>query len=106
MISLIWSTPPRLVLNLPSNVNSLCLFVTIGFKIAPDPLPPDNVTDKTLSISKFCWSTKTSSNVPVTTGWIKAVVPAPAGAGTLIWGGFITSKFLPGLKIMKSDNGP
>ena len=40
----------------------------MGLKIAPDPPPPVNVIDNTFSISKFCWSTKTSLRDPDITG--------------------------------------
>ena len=88
---MIWSnktsTPPLNDVFLPSNVNSLCLLRTIGFNTAPDPLPPDMLTDNTLSISKNWGSTNTSFNDPLITGCISAVVPDPAW-GILIFGKF------------------
>ena len=38
------STPPPLDIVLPSNSISLVLFITIGFKTAPEPLPPEILT--------------------------------------------------------------
>ena len=103
--SLIWSIPPRIFFNRPSKTISLFLFVTIGFKIAPEPFPPDIVTDKTFSTSKSCWSTNISSREPVITGCTSAVVPVPAD-GTWIVGGFTTSKFTPWFKISIFERGP
>ena len=77
----------------------------MGLKIAPDPPPPVNVIDKTFSISKFCWSTKTSFRDPDTTGWTSAVVPDPTG-GITIFGKLITSKFEPPFNSLTLDNGP
>ena len=91
--------------NLPSNGNSLCLLVTIGFSIAPDPFPPEILTDNTFSISKFCWSTNISFKLPLITGWTRAVIPDPT-FGTEIVAGLITSKSFPWFNILNSDNGP
>ena len=90
---------------LPSKDISLTLFVTIGLKDAPDPPPPDKVIDRTLSISKFCWSTITSFKVPFTTGWTNAVVPDPTW-GITTWGRLIVSKFDPPFNISTFNNGP
>ena len=105
IISFIWSTPPLIFFNLPSKIISLCLGTTTGFKIAPEPFPPDIVTERTFSTSNSCWSTKTSSIDPLTTGCTSAVVPVP-GDGTLIVGGFITSNPFPWFNILNSDSGP
>ena len=49
-----------------------------GFNTAPSPLPPLTVTVLTDLISKFCGSIVIELTIPLTTGWINAVVPAPA----------------------------
>ena len=101
----IWSTPPLTFLSLPSKDISLVLLVTTGFNTAPDPLPPDMVTDITFSTSKCCWSTKTSSKTPLTTGCTSAVVPVP-GDGILTVGKLITSNPFPWFNILNSESGP
>ena len=84
------STPPPTVDCLASKDISLTLLVTIGLRIAPDPPPPVRVIDNTFSISKFCWSTKTSCSDPVITGCTSAVTPDPTW-GITTFGRFITS---------------
>ena len=99
------STPPLVAAFLPSNDNSLNLFDTIGFKTAPEPLPPVIVNDKTFSISKSCWSTNTSLSSPWIIGWTNAVVPEETW-GIVIDGKFITSKFVPVFNTFTLFNGP
>ena len=85
------SIPPESDINLPSKDISLFLFDKIGSKVAPDPLPPSIVTDKTFWISKSCGSTWMSTTFPEITGLTRAVVvPAPAELISKT-GGLITS---------------
>ena len=47
-------------------------------KLAPVPLPPLILTESTVSTSKFWGSTNISLTLPLTTGCILALTPAPA----------------------------
>ena len=90
-VSLILSIPPDSDINLPSKSNSLFLFDKIGSNVAPDPLPPSIVNDKTSWISKSCGSTWISTTLPEITGRTSAVVLPVPGELTCKIGGFITS---------------
>ena len=99
------SNPPLFVVILPSNDNSLNLLPNTGSMMASAPLPPVNLIDRTFSISKSCWSTKTSFNVPFITGWSNAVVPEET-CGKVIFGKFMTSKLDPPFKTFTLFKGP
>lgn len=90
---------------LASKLTSLYLFSKIGCRTHPDPLPPDNVTEIMLLISKSWESMKTFSTWPSTTGSTFAWTPLDGDAIVTV-GGFRTSYSSPELSKEIFSIGP